>query len=120
MAEHNELGRKGERVAADFLRKKGLRIVETNWHYGHEELDIIAYDGETLVVVEVKTRQTDAYGNPETAVTKRKQRSIVRAANAYVVEHDLDVQTRFDVVSVVAAGNKTTVEHFEDAFYPLA
>ena len=119
MAAHNELGRKGERIAAEYLRAKGFRIVETNWHYGHEELDIIAYDGDTLVVVEVKTRHTDMFGNPEDAVTLRKQRSIVRAADAYVVEHDLDVQTRFDVVSVVVGRGQTAIEHFEDAFYPI-
>lgn len=118
MSEHNDFGKLGEQMAADYLTGKGYRIVATNWHHGHEEIDIVAYDGDELVVVEVKTRQTRNYGDPETAVSKSKQRSIIRVAEAYIIENDLNVQTRFDVVSIVVNQHEQTIEHIEDAFYP--
>ena len=118
MAEHNELGKKGEDIAVEYLRRKGYRIIDRNWHNGHEEIDIVAMDGEMLVVVEVKTRFSDEFGDPDLAVTKSKQRSIVRTADAYIIEHDLDVETRFDIVSIVLNGKEKKIEHIEDAFYP--
>lgn len=118
MAEHNDFGKLGEKLAADYLTQKGYRIVATNWHHGHEEIDIVAYDGDELVVVEVKTRQSRNYGDPEIAVSKSKQRSIIRVAEAYIIENDLNVQTRFDVISIVANQYEQTIEHIEDAFYP--
>jgi Predicted endonuclease distantly related to archaeal Holliday junction resolvase len=118
MAEHNELGKMGEDIAAKYLFEKGYEIVTRNWHHGHEEIDIVAKDGDMLVIVEVKTRKTDEFGDPDLAVTKGKQRSVIRTADAYVIEHDLDVETRFDIVSVVMAQGKIEIEHIEDAFYP--
>lgn len=118
MAQHNELGKAGEELALKHLRKSGYTILAVNWHYGHEEIDIIAKDGETLVVVEVKTRAGTDFGEPEFAVNRRKQKSIVRVADAYIQENDLDVETRFDVISVVINKNETQLHHIEDAFYP--
>ena len=117
MAEHNELGKKGEDIAVEYLSRKGYRIIDRNWHNGHEEIDIVAMDGEMLVVVEVKTRFSDEFGDPDLAVTKSKQRSSVRTADAYIIEHDLDVETRFDIVSIVLNGKEKKIEHIEDAFY---
>lgn len=118
MAQHNELGKAGEELALKHLRKSGYTIFAVNWYYGHEEIDIIAKDGETLVVVEVKTRAGTDFGEPEFAVNRRKQKSIVRVADAYIQENDLDVETRFDVISVVINKNETQLHHIEDAFYP--
>jgi len=118
MAQHNELGKAGEELALKHLRKSGYTILAVNWYYGHEEIDIIAKDGETLVVVEVKTRAGTDFGEPEFAVNRRKQKSIVRVADAYIQENDLDVETRFDVISVVINKNETQLHHIEDAFYP--
>lgn len=119
MADHNELGKLGEQLALKHLRAKGYQILEVNWYYSRHELDIIAKDGEMLVVVEVKTRATDAFGEPEFAVNRQKQRSIVKAADAYIQEHDLNVETRFDIVSVIVTPSEKKLSHIEDAFYPI-
>jgi putative endonuclease len=118
MAKHNELGTLGEELARKHLREKGYNIIETNWFYGHEEIDIIAMDGDMLVIVEVKTRASNEFGEPEFAVNKKKQRSLIRAAEAYILEKDLDIETRFDIVSVIVTPKERHLHHIEDAFYP--
>ncbi len=118
MADHNELGKLGEELANKHLREKGYQILEVNWYHGRDEIDIIARDGEMLVIVEVKTRATTDFGEPEFAVNRRKQRTLVRTAEAYIQEKDLDVETRFDIVSVIVTPNEKHIHHIEDAFYP--
>ena len=118
MAEHNKIGQLGEQIAQSFLKNKGYRILHVNWRHRRLEIDIIAMDGETLVFVEVKTRQTLLFGEPENAVDYKKQRSLIHAANAYVLKHGFDKDSRFDIVSVIIDKNSTVVNHFPDAFYP--
>ena len=84
MAKHNELGKKGEEIAAQYLSEKGYEILERNWRNRHKEIDIIAKDGNELVIVEVKTRQNDEHGEPDLAVTLPKQTRLIYAANAYM------------------------------------
>ncbi len=86
----------------------------------HLEIDIIAKIGDILVFVEVKTRLNEEHGDPEDGVTLKKQRLIIKAANYYLEEKDLDVESRFDIVSVLRENNKTIVKHLPDAFYPIA
>ena len=119
MAEHNELGKEGEALAYNLLKKKGYQILDMNWRYGKNELDIIAMDNEYLVIVEVKTRCNPYFETPKEAVTLKKQKNIIRAANAYVIENDIENETRFDIISVMFWNNKVEIEHIEDAFYPL-
>jgi len=102
------------------LRDKGYQITERNWRFGKLELDIIAKIDDMLVVVEVKTRAGDFYGDPEDFVTRKKQRHIIRAANEYILAKDVDLETRFDIVSVIINDSETKVEHLESAFYPIA
>lgn len=118
MAEHNDFGKLGEEIAANYLIEKGYEILERNWHNVHKEIDIIAKDGKFLVVVEVKTRQTDEYGNPDIAVTRKKQRMLISAANSYISRNDLDVETRFDIISIIFKDGNPVIEHIEDAFLP--
>ena len=118
MAEHNELGKLGEDLAVQYLTDKGYEILERNWRNIHKEIDIIAKEGDDLVIVEVKARQTDEYGDPDIAVTKRKQRMLIAAANAYITRKGLDVETRFDIVSIVFKDGEPVIEHIEDAFLP--
>ena len=118
MAEHNDFGKLGEEIAANYLEGKGYEIVERNWRNTHKEIDIIAKEDETLVMVEVKTRQTDEYGNPDIAVTKKKQRLLIAAANAYLFKNKLDVETRFDIISIIFKDGEPVIEHIEDAFLP--
>ncbi|MBZ0243071.1 MAG: YraN family protein [Bacteroidales bacterium] len=118
MAEHNELGKLGEEMACAHLRKLGYKILEVNWHFGREEIDIIAMDGEMLVIVEVKTRASAYFGEPEFFVNRKKQRILVRAAEAYILQKDLDIETRFDIISIVITPGKKHLHHIDDAFYP--
>ena len=118
MAEHIELGKKGEEIALRHLAAKKYRILETNWRLGKNEIDIIARDGKYLVVVEVKTRQSNFFAEPETSVTREKQRALIRAANAYVRLKNINDEVRFDIVSVLVSNDKEEINHIEDAFYP--
>ncbi len=118
MADHNELGKTGEEMALKHLRGLGYKILELNWHFGREEIDIIAKDGDTLVIVEVKTRATTWFGEPEFAVSRSKQKILVRAAEGYIMKHDLNIDTRFDIISVIITPHEKKVHHIEDAFYP--
>ena len=119
MIEPHQLGRLGEELAAEYIIKKGYQILERNWHSGHKEIDIIALDGTTLVVVEVKTRKSDDYGEPNIAVGKDKQRFLIWAADAYVRKRQLEVDVRFDIISIVISDDEPEIEHIEDAFIPL-
>ena len=118
MAAHNDFGKLGEELAVNYLTGKGYEILERNWHNIHKEIDIIAKDGDELVIVEVKARQTDEYGDPDIAVTKKKQRMLIAAANAYILKNGLDIETRFDIVSIVFKNEEPVIEHIEDAFLP--
>jgi len=118
MAEHNELGKKGEELAEKHLRQLGYKILQRNWHFGHDEIDIIARDGDWLVIVEVKTRTSDQYGEPELVVTPAKQKSLVRTAEAYIQFADFRGETRFDVIGILLNGEKVILNHIEDAFLP--
>lgn len=117
MAEHNLTGTKGEVLAAEFLKKKGYQILETNWTNKKYELDIIAQKGNTLFVIEVKTRTGNYFGEPEEWVTKSKQENLIRGANSYILKNDLDVEVQFDIVSIILKGENHTIHHIEDAFY---
>ena len=117
MAEHNELGKEGETIAVDYLQKNGYEILEQNFVFEKAEIDIIARKGDWLIVVEVKTRTSTDYGNPEDFVDKKKIKLLVKAIDEYVQQSDLDLDIRFDIVSLVKTDNKFNIEHLEDAFY---
>lgn len=119
MAEHNELGKRGEQLAAEFLLKKGYKILTRNYSFKKSELDIVSENDGKLVIVEVKTRNSDYLAGPEVTVTKKKQRGIIRAANFYIEENDWRGETQFDIVSIILNQNEERIEHIEDAFYPL-
>ena len=120
MAKHNETGKRGEEIATKFLSEKGFIIICNNWHFGKGEIDIIAKKENTMVFVEVKTRESNVFGEPETFVTRKKQRQIIKTANSYILSKDIDMESRFDVVSVILGKNKFEIHHIEDAFYPIA
>ena len=119
MSTSYDLGKKGEDLAADHLSAKGFKILARNFRAGKAELDIVALDQGALVVVEVKTRNTRYFGEPEEAVTKVKQKLLVRAANAFVKYKGFQGEVRFDVVSVIVDEDSTEIRHIPDAFYPV-
>lgn len=120
MAQHNDLGQKGEELAFLHLVQKGYKILERNWRYDHAEIDIIARIKNVLVIVEVKTRSAAIYEEPRETISDRKIRFLVNAAEAYIEEKNIDYETRFDVVAIKWFGeNKYELNHIEDAFTPL-
>lgn len=123
MASTAEIGRRGEDAAAAFLEAKGIRILDRNYRFLREEVDLVCFeptpadDGGVIVFVEVKARSGTGYGAPETAVDKSKQQAIMRVAEAYLHERRLiPSPVRFDVVSVRFNGGDVRIEHFENAF----
>jgi putative endonuclease len=118
MATQKEIGEKGETIATIYLANLGYQIKERNWYYGHNEIDIIALDKDELVIVEVKARTSDQYEHPSEAVSKQKINHIIEAAEGYIQENEIDLETRFDVITVIFEGEKYELEHFKDAFYP--
>jgi len=113
-----EVGMRGEQAAAVYLERVGMRVVERNWRTNHGELDIVALDGEELVLCEVKTRSTDSKGSPEEAVSPAKQRRLVRLAEAYMTANGLsECQIRFDVISIqVLSESRALLRHHRAAF----
>lgn len=122
MAEHNELGKWGEDEAVLLLQDEGYVILERDWRQDHRDLDIIAVSpqGDVLVIVEVKTRETDDCQQPEESVDRRKMRNLAIAANAYVKSARQDKELRFDIVSVVGKARQVeSIRHIKDAFNPM-
>ncbi len=118
MASQKEIGEIGEKLALQHLISLGYKILERNWHYGHLELDIIARDNDELVIVEVKARSGLRYEHPTEAITKSKIKRIIEAADAYICDNNLQLETRFDVITIIFFQQGHELEHFKDAFYP--
>ena len=118
MAEHTDLGIKGEEMATEHLVQNGYKVLERNWRFGKEEVDIIATIDEWLVVVEVKTRNSDYFGLPQESVSRTKQAHLIRAAHAYIEKKGLDLEVRFDVIGIILNKQQQELSHVEDAFQP--
>ncbi len=119
MAEHYDLGIKGEHIAVDFLKGLGYNILKTNWRYLKAEIDIIARYKDKLIIVEVKTRSYDHLIHPQTSINKQKQKLLIYATNQYIIENDLDIETQFDIICIVKNKHKTKIEHIQNAFVPF-
>ncbi|MCB9263092.1 MAG: YraN family protein [Flavobacteriales bacterium] len=115
-----ELGEKGEELAAKHLQSKGYEIIHKNYRSGRAEIDIIAQIGNDTVFVEVKTRNTHYFGNPEEFVSTNKEQLYFAAADEYCSKNEIEHGIRFDIISVVIEKNNTEITHFEDAFWPMA
>jgi putative endonuclease len=124
MPDAHAFGRRAEEVAADYLEAKGYRVLERNYRFNREEVDLVCFqpypryeDGGELVFVEVKARRGHGFGPPEAAVTKEKQKAIFRVAEAFLHEYYLEGSlARFDVVAITWLGEDPEIEHFENAF----
>ena len=116
MASHNALGKKGEELAVEFLQKNEYKIVARNWRFKKAEVDIIAQKNDVLAVVEVKTRSSNYFGNPQDFVNQKKIKLLVEAINEYVTSKNLDVEVRFDVIAILKNKNAFEIEHLKDAF----
>lgn len=117
MAQHNELGKKGEQLAVDFLLKNNYDIVERNYRFDKAEVDIIAQKEGVLAIIEVKTRSTSDFGDPQDFVKPKQIQRLVKAVDEYVTVNDLDVEVRFDIIAIVKEGKGFNIEHLKNAFY---
>ena len=117
MAEHNEFGKLAEELAEQFLVQKNYKILAKNYRYQKAEIDIIAEFENQIIIVEVKARKTDAFMLPQEAINKKKIRLIVSAANDFLEQNNINLETRFDVISVLPnETGKLEINHIENAF----
>ncbi len=119
MAAHIELGKTGEQIAKEYLIRKGYEILEQNWQFNRKEIDIIARNKGLIIVVEVKTRSSDYFGNPEEAVTVTKQKFLIEAADQYLQQLAYDAEVRYDILSILITKKGCSINHIEEAFIPL-
>ncbi len=117
MAIQQERGNKGEKIAEEYLLKKRYSILAKNYRAGKSEIDLICKIESMLVFVEVKTRSSTKFGQPEEFVNQAKAAKIMEGAEAYMIENNWEGAIRFDIVSVLLQANKSEITHFEDAFY---
>ena len=119
MRTKKETGNFGEKEAIKYLIESEYQIIATNWRYLKAEIDIIAKKGDWLIFVEVKTRSTSDFGNPEEFVSNKQQKLIINAAHEFIVGNDRNEEARFDIISIIAPNGKMeSIEHIEGAFYP--
>ncbi len=112
-----ETGDSAEHIAQGYLLEKGYKILDTNWRIGHLELDIVALDGEELVIVEVKSREGESFGHPTDAISNKKIKKVITAAEAWIQHHDWNKDARFDLILVTILGaNDYELEHYDNAF----
>jgi len=117
MGKHNEFGKEGEKIATDFLIKKGYAIKYKNYRYLKAEIDIIAQKDDILAIVEVRARSNDQIIPIAETITSKKIKLLVMAADHYVIDNELDVEVRFDVVTILKNKKIFKIEHLESAFY---
>ncbi len=116
MAQHNELGRLGEVKAQEFLRTNGYHLLDCNWRYEKCELDIVCSFQNLIVVVEVKTRSGNYFGNPAEFVGPAQQKKLIDGAEAYLEVNNLDCEIRFDIIEVLFQNGTYSIQHLENAF----
>lgn len=119
MTTTRDIGNRGEEIAIAYLKEHGYKILSRNWIFQKAEIDIVAEHDGFLVIVEVKARATVFFGEPESFVDKAKQQHLIRAAQGYVEEFNVDSEVRFDVISILLLDTEHHVKHIKDAFSPL-
>ena len=117
MAHHNDLGKEGEDLAVEFLIKNGYKILNRNWRFKKAEIDIIAQKNDLLIMVEVKTRSTSYFGDPQEFIKPKQKQMLINAIDEYVVSRELNVNVRFDFIGIILNKKETKIEHLEDAFF---
>ena len=111
-----ELGKMGEDLASRHLIDQGYVILEKNYRRGNLEIDLIALDGDELVVAEVKTRSEGTLLRPETAVDHRKRKALMKLANEYMKSHQREENIRFDIISIINTEHGPHIDHIKDAY----
>ncbi|WP_207433412.1 YraN family protein [Sabulibacter ruber] len=117
MAHNTHLGQLGEQAAEAYLAQNGYLVLEKNYRYKRAEVDLIVTKDKVLVLVEVKTRSTNAFGFPEEAVSTRKEAMLQLAADYYIEQRQWQHDVRFDVISILWRSGQPEIMHIEDAFH---
>ena len=117
MAEHNELGKKGEDLAVEYLERNGYKILDRNWTFQKAEIDIIAEKESILAIIEVKTRSSLSFGLPQDFVKPKKIQLLVKAVNAYINDRKMDIEVRFDIIAIHKNKESFAIEHITNAFF---
>lgn len=117
MAYHNQLGKIGEQLAVELLESKGYEILARNYIFQKAEVDIIAKHNDQIICIEVKTRNSDVFGDPQEFVTEGKIKNLVKAMDAFITENDILLETRFDIIAVLKNKKMEQLTHYENAFY---
>lgn len=117
----SEIGKLGEKIAADYLVQKGYTIIKRNYRYGHGEIDLITKSpyNDQIIFFEVKTRNNLELGDPAYAINKKKISQIKKVAELYLYENNIkEIECRFDVITVLLTDpNNPIIEHYENAFF---
>ena len=116
MAQHNNFGKKGEELAVELLKQNGCKISAVNWRFQRFEIDIVAETNDEIIFVEVKSRGTSYFGNPEEFISSGQQKRIIEAAHHYIEQFDIDKEARFDVISVLRENGELIAEHIDNTF----
>ena len=116
MADHHILGKEGEDLAVEYLMLKEYEILERNFRFQKAEVDIIAKRENRIIAVEVKTRATNNFGNPEEFVKTGQISRMVKAMNHYMEKNELDLDIRFDILAIVLNEKTRKIEHIQNAF----
>jgi len=121
MTTTNDIGDRGEDLAASFLEENGYRVLERNYRFERNEVDLVCLDpdqGGEIVFVEVKTRTGQGYGPPEASVTEEKKAALVEVSRAYLHERQLEgAPARFDVIGILLLDDEPAIKHYENAFW---
>jgi len=116
MALHNQLGKDGEKLAEEFLLKKGYEILHRNWRYSYYEIDIIARRDKMLHIIEVKTLNAGSPGYPEDSVTKRKFKRLLNAADEFLYQHPEYRHVQYDILSITIRNTEPEFFLIEDVY----
>ena len=117
MAHHNHTGLLGEKMAAEYLLKKGFSILHQNWRHGHWEVDVIASNNDVLHFIEVKTRRTKKFGFPEEDVTKKKIENLINASEEFLFLNAGWKLLQFDILSINLTKNMPVEFFFIEDVY---
>lgn len=118
MDERAIVGRKGEDLALEFLKKRNMKLVARNWRCGHKELDLVMYDGMFVRIVEVRTLCYPNLYRPAESVDWRKRAKVIGAARLFANQYQICNEIVFDIVSVVLDGESCSIEYIAEAFSP--
>lgn len=117
MAVHNQLGQRGELLAAAYLQQNGFIILHRNWRHAHYEIDLIGLKNEVLHFIEVKMRTNNTFGNPEESVTRKKFQCLLKAADEFLYQHQQYKHVQYDIMAISLSKNNVPEYFFIEDVY---